>query len=416
VPKSVKSASFIALEKSYGPRHLRLRIILYMAVRNLISRRLRTFLTAGGVLIGIGSITFLVSLGLGLQDLVTRQVIGSKSVTAIDVTPPASNIVHIDGANVSKIRATTGVKDVAKSYAAAGKATFGGSGTDVVIYGADQSYLDLSSLNLITGGRLQLETGEVLVNSSLLKLIGLSNPSSAVGKTVKLDVLVPANTDTGKRHILTDAKIKGVLDTGSGSEIFISDQFFSTAGVTDYAQLKVVAADRDTVPQIRKSIEGLGFNTASPLDTLTQINQVFTFFNFILAGFGGIGMLIAVLGMFNTLTISLLERTREIALMISLGARRRDIRRLFIAEAVALAILGGVAGIASSWLLGVSINILLTQMAHSRGVNDSVSIFSLPWWLVGETLILVVIVALVVVAYPAWRAVRVNPIDALRHE
>lgn len=413
--KSIKSKAYNELEKHYGSRHLKPKIIGYMAYRNLVTRKLRTFLTAGGVLIGIGSIIFLVSLGLGLQDLVSKQVIGSKSVTAIDVTAPSSGVVKLDATNVSKIRHLPNVKDVAKDYTLAGRATLGGSSTDVVVYGADETYLGLSSLHLVTSGALKLTQNQILVNTSLLKLIGISDPNKANGKVLRLDILA-SGADSEKRHLPADATIKGVVDTGAGAEIYMSDTFFSAAGVANFSQLKVVAADRSNVSAIRKHIEALGFTTASPLDTLAQINQVFTFFNFILAGFGGIGMLIAVLGMFNTLTISLLERTREIALMISLGARRKDIRRLFIAEAIGLAILGGVAGIAAAWLFGVAINSLLTGVAHARGVTDAVSIFSLPWWLMLSTLGLVVVVALLVVAYPAWRAVRVNPIEALRHE
>lgn len=413
--KSIKSAAFLKLEEHYGARHLRLRIIVYMAYRNLVSRRLRTVLTAGGVLIGIGAIAFLVSLGLGLQNLVTKQVIGSKSVTAIDVTPPSSRIVELNPTNLSKIRQIPHVSSVAKSYALAAKVVLGSSATDAVVYGDDFDYLQLSSLHLATSGSLRLEDGDILVNNSLLKLIGITNPDKANGRVLHLDIQIP-QTDGTKRTLSADGTIRGVVDTSAGSEIFMPDTFFSNAGLSAYSQVKVVADSESNVAGVRKGIEALGFTTSSPLDTLAQINQVFTFFNFILAGFGGIGMLIAVLGMFNTLTISLLERTREIALMISLGARRKDIRRLFIAEAVGLAILGGVAGLAAAWLLGAAINFLLTSVAHNRGVTETVSIFSMPWWLFVGTIGLVVVVALLVVAYPAWRAVRVNPIDALRHE
>jgi ABC-type antimicrobial peptide transport system permease subunit len=285
----------------------------------------------------------------------------------------------------------------------------------VVVYGADSAYLSLSSLHLVTNGGVDLGPNEILVNSSLLRLVGINDPVKAPGRQLHLAILVP-EADGGKHQITIDRTIKGVVDTGSGSEIFMDSTYFTAQGVPYYSQLKVVADDKAHVPALRKQIEGLGFTTASPLDTLAQINQVFVFFNFILAGFGGIGMLIAVLGMFNTLTISLLERTREIALMVSLGARRKDIRHLFVAEAVGLATLGGLAGIASAWLLGLAIDLALTSVAHARGVTDTVSIFSVPWWLVLSSLAFIIAVALLVVAYPAWRAVRINPIDALRHE
>src|SRR5206468_3453072 len=109
----------------------------------------------------------------------------------------------------------------------------------------------------------------------------------------------------------------------------------------------------------RKQIESMGFLTTSPIDTIEQINQMFKFFNVLLAGFGAIGMIVAVLGMFNTLTISLLERTKEVGLMITLGGRNRDMRKLFIFEAVLLSVAGAVIGIVSAIILGQIINLVM---------------------------------------------------------
>ena len=97
----------------------------------------------------------------------------------------------------------------------------------------------------------------------------------------------------------------------------MSSQPFTNNEVAQYGQVKVETDVRANVAAVRKQIAGLGLTTASPLDTLDQINTIFTIFTFVVAGFGGIGMVIAVLGMFNTLTISLLERTSELGLMIT---------------------------------------------------------------------------------------------------
>lgn len=207
-----------------------------------------------------------------------------------------------------------------------------------------------------------------------------------------------------------------MLDSGSGAEVFTTDSLLLNAGFQDYNQAKVVVNTKENVPAIRKQIESLGFVTASPVDTLDQINQVFTILNILLAGFGGIGMVIAVLGMFNTLTISLLERTREIGLLVSLGARRKDVRRLFIIEALTLSFLGALFGVVLAWLLGRGIDLLLFGLAKSRGVSDTFSVFYIPPMLILGIFVFTAITGLIVVAYPARRAARINPIDALRHE
>jgi ABC-type antimicrobial peptide transport system permease subunit len=125
-------------------------------------------------------------------------------------------------------------------------------------------------------------------------------------------------------------------------------------------------------------------------------------------------MVIAVLGMFNTLTITLLERTKEIGLLISLGARKKDIRRLFIVEAVVLSLSGALFGLVMAWLMGAGINTVAIGLASSRGVKDTFNIFFLPYWLILAVLLFATVVGLIVVAFPARRAVRISPVTALR--
>jgi ABC-type antimicrobial peptide transport system permease subunit len=208
----------------------------------------------------------------------------------------------------------------------------------------------------------------------------------------------------------------GISSTGSGSEVYLPSHIFQTAGVSAYNDLKIEADDSGDVAGLRKQIESLGFLTASPIDTIDQINEIFKFFNIILAGFGGIGMIVAVLGMFNTLTISLLERTREIGLMVALGGRNRDMRKLFILEAVLLSIIGAVSGILLAFISGQIINLIMNGFAHRRGVTDSFALFATPPLLIIGTIAFMMCVGLVVAYLPARRAARINPIDALRRE
>ena len=154
----------------------------------------------------------------------------------------------------------------------------------------------------------------------------------------------------------------------------------------------------------------------SPVDTLNEINKVFNYLNLILIGFGGIGMLIAILGMFNTLTISLLERTKEIGLMVALGARSVDMKRLFIFEALFLSLVGATLGIVGAVGLGWLINIVMNMLAAGRGVKDGFQLFAHPYQLVFGVIGFMVIVGLLVVVLPARRAQKISPIDALRRE
>jgi ABC-type antimicrobial peptide transport system permease subunit len=400
--------------------NLRLRVLIMMSLRNLSFKKLRTSLTIIGVIIGIGAISFLVSLGLGLQNVVTTRVIGSKSVNTIEVTTSKPATIKLNGDTVSKFKKYSNVIDIAKTFSFASSVNYKNSNVDTVIYGSDKSYLDLSGFQIVAGKNVYSDkTSDITVNSTMLTNLGISDPQKAIGQKISITILKDKNLSinfplTG--DFKKELTIHAVIDSGKSSELFASDKLFSSLGFSDYSQIKVVVNDKSHINEVRKQIESQAFTTSSPADTLDQINQVFSLLNLVLIGAGGIGMIIAILGMFNTLTISLLERTKEIGLLISLGARQRDIRRLFIFEAIILSVSGALIGMLMAWALGLGVNTYATSLANSRGVTDTFSLFSIPYWLTLAVILFATIIALLVVAFPARRAAKISPVVALRRE
>lgn len=390
--------------------------ILYIAWKNIMSRKLRTLLTVGGVVIGLGSIFFLLSLGLGLQNLVTHQVIGNQSVKTVDVTSANSDIVKLNSDSLQKIRHLPNVDKIGGLYAGSGKISLDGSEVDSVVFGVDAGYYGVSQVD-IEAGRLidRSKPQEVVVNTAALKAMGVTEYKTAIDKQLKitLEDAIDSDPSKSKTH---DSIVIGVIESGTGSEIYFSDSVFTGNNADQYKQVKLLATNVDAVPDLRKRIESVGLETSSPLDTIAQIQELFKYLNTILVGIGSIGMIVAILGMFNTLTISLLERTREIGLMIAVGLRNRDIRRMLIVESLLLSLIGSIVGVVLAIFAGGVLDVFMNNIAHTRGFDEKFSIFHVPLWLPFAVTLFMMLVGVVVSYFPARRAGRINPIDALRDE
>lgn len=393
-----------------------LRVMIFLAWKNMVTKKLRSTITIIGVVIGIGSIFFLLSLGLGLQNLVTNELVGNQSVKSIDISSPNSNIVALNAENVERISNLSNIEKIGVSYSFASSLKLNGSEIDTITYGIDKPYQDLSDFNIARGKLFEEnQTVDAYLNTAALEAVGITdNLDQVIGQ--KLDLVIPLKTDDQETELDQTFTITGVIDSGAGSEIFVPSIIFEQQGIENYSQAKAIVTESGNIADTRKQIESLGFETTSPIDTIDQINQIFRYFNVVLVGFGAIGMIVAVLGMFNTLTISLLERTREIGLMIALGGRHMDMRRLFILESILLSLIGSVVGIVLAIIAGSIINESLNRFATGRGVSDGFDIFATPLWLIGSLIIFMSLVGLVVVFLPARRAQRINPIDALRRE
>ncbi len=392
--------------------HIRFRALLHMAVANLRFKAFRSAITIIGIAIGTGSIFILMSFGLGLQDLVAKQISQGQSINTIDVGTSGSQVLKINSAAVKNIAAIQHVQSVSGFYAKASKLTVGGATADVVAYGVDPLYLRTSNLSMSAGTNIDPnKTNQVAISASILEAIGITDAKRALGTTTDITIKLP--DDSSLRKTLT---IVGVIASGNGSEAFLSHKLFEGEHTTDYAGAKALVDTRAHVTDTRRAIEGLGFVTTSPVDTLNQVDQFFRVLRIILVGFGAVGMTIAILGMINTLTVSLLERTREVALMLALGARPQDMRLLFTLEAVTLSIVGGIIGIISAMILGAGVDIVLNTAARSRGAVERFTVFASPFWLIILALAAMALVGFLVAYAPARRASRINSIDALRRE
>jgi putative ABC transport system permease protein len=145
------------------------------------------------------------------------------------------------------------------------------------------------------------------------------------------------------------------------------------------------------------------------------MRQFFAILDLFLGIFGSLALAVASIGIVNTLVMAILERRREIGIMKALGASDVEIKKLFFAEAGVMGLMGGAAGVALGWIIGRAIN-LGTNIYLTRLNFPPEQIWFVPSWLVAGAIVFAVLVSLVSGLYPASRAARLDPVQALRYE
>ncbi|MCL5094310.1 MAG: ABC transporter permease [Patescibacteria group bacterium] len=397
------------------------RYIFILAFKNLKNRKLRTFLTMGGVALGIGFVVFLISLGMGLQRISTNEIANLEALSIMDVTAGKSKIITINDQAVEKIAGVGDIEKVAESVSLPARFELETSAIDGVLYGRNLDYIEMEDLKLEEGAFFKGDNGkDILINLAALNQLGVKDRSQMIGKNLKVSFTIRQdllNAEAAKeetKHI-ESFKIVGIMKNDSAPYIYLPLETVKGYGVAKYTNLKVKVADKAKVDKAKQKIENLGFKVTAVKNTIDQINQFFSIFQFILLSFGLIAIIIASIGMFNTLTISLLEKTREIGFMKALGATKKDIYRIFLTETLLIGSAGGFLGIWGGYEVGYLLNQNIINLALSSG-NKPVEIFYLPFSSIIFVFLFVFAISLLTGLYPSYRATRINALDALRYE
>ena len=185
----------------------------------------------------------------------------------------------------------------------------------------------------------------------------------------------------------------------------------------DYSYILVRTADVEETRRVSEKIKELGYNSWSMVDNLEGIEKTSRTIQAILGGIGGISLFVAALGITNTMIMSIYERTKEIGIMKVIGATFSDVHSMFLTEAGMIGFLGGFFGIGLSYLVSYVVN-RLSQGVMNRGMptEEMASISLIPPWLAIFALFFSVLIGLIAGLYPAYRAVRLSPINAIRNE
>lgn len=394
--------------------------ILKLVFRDIKGYKLRSSLTIGGVAIAIGFIIFLLSLGFGLERLITSQVTNVGALQILDVSPGKSKIVKLNDETIEKFKELGSLGEISPSASIAGKIDYKTSTTDGVIYGKNIDYLTLEDTRILIGKRYSSDNAkEILLNITALKQLGVKDYEKMLGENITLTIVIPSellkSSEERSEERKENYKVVGVIDNESSPYVYVPLTSLVKMGLYNYNKVKVKVKDKEKVGIAKKQLENLGFKVTSLKDTISEINQFFTIFKFLLISFGLIAMIVASLGMFNTLTISLLEKTREIGLMKALGTTNKDIIFIFLTQAINLGIIGGIAGIVLGYIGGSFIDFLVYSLALRTG-NQPVDLFYTPPSVIFFVIVFSLLISLLTGIYPAKRAAKINALNALRYE
>ncbi|OGI26627.1 MAG: hypothetical protein A2184_02350 [Candidatus Moranbacteria bacterium RIFOXYA1_FULL_44_7] len=391
--------------------------LLKLSTRMFKARTGRTLLTILGMGIGIGAILFLVGLGYGLQEVLLKTITTSDSLLALDVSADSEKGSKLNGEAVKKIENQEGVAEIVPIYDAQAQIKFQDISADGTAVVAKPLLLKLEGKKIISGSENFEESSKKIVISSSFSNILNIPPEELEGKSVNFSLFLPSGESNSekleRKDVGSSYEIIGVAESEELSFFVSSDGLEQFLSGVDYSRLKVKCSSSDVIDGVKEKIIGDNFLVSSLSDTVKEVNKMFRFIKIILALFGMVALLVSAIGMFNTMTVSLLERTKEIGIMKSIGASDKDILLIFLIESTIMGFLGGLSGIILGVTFGEAVNLILNAVAWKLG-GQTLSLFYFPVWfllfIVGFSVLIGFLTGLV----PARRASAIDPLDALR--
>ena len=394
---------------------IRLSDLLPLAWSALRRNRLRTVLTVGAISFGVAVLVYLVSLGLGLEQLTVGSVLRSNALLSFTATSFNNDIKPLDVAAIEEMRSLQGVKSVLPRLSIKGVVAFANQRAAVTVMAVDSDYLTLNEKTPVIAGRPfgEGETNSMLVTSKFLEMFGLDTKKAPL---VTFDLQL--DKDYGTIPVIMNVVVRGVVDDSAATAVYVPRAYIESllgSQKITYEHTKVLVSSLDNIQPATDAVIAHGYRVQTVVDTVDEIKRVFGYIQITLAILGLIAIAVASIGMFNTLTVSLLERTREIGIMKALGIRRSDVRRLFLSEAMMIGLLGGVTGIAIAFGLQ-QLTYFVFQVLALIASGTVPQLFENVWYLPLAALLFSLVIATLTGIYPSNRAAALNPIDAIRHE
>lgn len=447
--------------------------LLVMSVSNLKRRKMRTFLTVLGVIIGTTSVVIMVSLGIGLNQLMMEQYASYGDMTSVTVY--SNNYYFGDNSSTkeelmltdetvsqfAKMAHVTGVSPVLTTDVILKQGIYE---TGINISGVSREYLE--NIPLAEGYSLDHmgDTLEFIYGNIVVQWFRNSKTNKGywdTGELPEIDYQKPMfvifdtnayyqsrSNASGENGEPVKSPKKYMIETAGVVEGTVDDYNAYSYGVYAdvdllkeelkriykknpipgqptnkknkpypyfvYDQIIVFVDDMDHVTEVQKALADMGYQANSQMEWIEQAQQTYGMVQMVLGGIGAVSLFVAAIGIANTMMMSIYERTKEIGVIKVLGCDLKNIRNMFLLESGFIGFLGGVIGLILSYGIGYILNHFLSLGQMMMGVAGDIS--QIPFWLAAFAVIFAVFVGMAAGFFPALRAMRLSPLAAIRNE
>jgi len=438
--------------------------LIKMGLRNLSRRKARTGLTVLGVIIGTISIVIMVSIGIGMNNSFDKQFMENGAMTVVRIEQYGSIIDDdgnwlgskeqvLDDALVEMVRQVDHVNAVAPvldtsamlysgkyetyiSLRAIGHEAFAEFGYPGLLFGAYPTAVNNKTVVIPTyvlenyfynPNSRNWETTSIdpMKDELLFKFDQWRYTRNERKKEFELDltdIAVMEESDNWEynSYVYFDMDYYKEIYTQYANTLKLEDRKKAMAELENYSYIMINVDNIKNVTQVQEDIEALGYVTYSEMQYLEPLKQTSDMLQMVLGAIGALAMMVSAINIANTMIMSIYERTREIGIMKVLGCLVKDVKKLFLFEAAMIGLLGGIVGIALSYLASFSINKyggpLFETLMQSSGVYDvgDAKFSVIPFWLPFLAAGFAMLIGVLAGYFPARRATKISAIEAMK--
>ena len=439
---------------------------------NLWKKKLRTLLTIFGVVIGIGALVSMIAFGKGVQKNITDTFKELELFNYVFVYPRSENsqadqssqepntpekagrpVRLLNDDFLLEVTKIKGVEWAVPEVRFPAMIRFRQSEEFSLIQVLPAEVCQ-SGLIRLRAGRFYTSDDEnaLIISDSLLRRMKIKEPQTVIGQEIELSTMAVDFSLSNLSNIISFFRgrglpfskqnytftIAGVTERKGGiggmplrSDVFIDrsasermkklsltsiwDFFQSPQQAEGYSVVNIKLSSIKYIESVKAQMDDWGLRSFALIDQGDEFRKGFLFMDMFLFAVGMIAVVVASMGIINTMVMSILERYKEIGIMKAVGASDRDVKKIFLFESGVIGFLGGVFGLALGWGVSLPINHVANHFLADQGV-PYMDYFSFPWWLCLGAVVFSILISLAAGVYPTLRAARVDPVVALRHD